>query len=114
MYHIARNALKDHHRKSRRDPAPLDVDRMLEGVGTGIRTDERVEHQFEVRALQDALARLSADSREVLVLARLQQLKNEEIARVLEISVGAVKVRVHRAFRQLKEIYMTTSETEKK
>jgi DNA-directed RNA polymerase specialized sigma24 family protein len=47
------------------------------------------------------------------VLARLQQLKNEEIARVLEISLGAVKVRIHRAFQQLKAIYLVTSETEK-
>jgi RNA polymerase sigma factor (sigma-70 family) len=114
MYHIARNVLKDHLKKSRHDPVPVDVGKILEGVGSDARADERVEHQYEVRTLRDALARLSADSREVLVLARLQQLKNEEIARVLEISLGAVKVRIHRAFQQLKEIYLATYKTEKK
>jgi RNA polymerase sigma factor (sigma-70 family) len=114
MYHIARNVLKDHLKKSRHDPAAVDVDKILEGVRSDARTDEQIERKFEVRVLEDALARLSADGREVLVLSRLQQLKNEEIARVLEISVGAVKVRIHRAFQQLKGLYISTSETEKK
>jgi DNA-directed RNA polymerase specialized sigma24 family protein len=47
-----------------------------------------------------------------LILSRFQELRHEEIARVLDISVGAVKVRIHRAINQLKERYQS-SEAEK-
>ena len=43
------------------------------------------------------------------MLARLQHLRHEEIARLLDISVGAVKVRVHRALKELRDIYFKLS-----
>jgi RNA polymerase sigma-70 factor (ECF subfamily) len=52
------------------------------------------------------LAKLSAENREVLVLSRFQELKYEEIARVMNTTEGAVKVRVHRAMNELKTIYL--------
>ena len=56
--------------------------------------------------VRQALLRLPADRREVLVLSRYEYKTYDEIARVLECSVGAVKVRVHRAMKQLREIYL--------
>jgi RNA polymerase sigma-70 factor (ECF subfamily) len=41
----------------------------------------------------------------VLVLSRFHALKYQEIAELLECSEGAVKVRVHRAVKQLREVY---------
>jgi RNA polymerase sigma-70 factor (ECF subfamily) len=38
------------------------------------------------------------------VLARLEGRRYQEIAELLECSVGAVKVRVHRAVRRLQEL----------
>jgi len=52
---------------------------------------------------------LPADRREVLVLSRYEYKTYDEIATVLECSVGAVKVRVHRAMKQLREIYLEMS-----
>ena len=51
------------------------------------------------------MARLPVDKRELLVMARFQLLKYEEIAQLLGCTVGAVKVRVHRAVKQLTTIY---------
>ena len=42
---------------------------------------------------------------EVLVLSRFQNLKYDEIAEILGCEVGAVKVRVYRATKELSEIY---------
>jgi len=53
--------------------------------------------------LHDALAKLSPEYREVLILSRFQELKYEEIARILNTSEGAIKVRVHRALHELKK-----------
>lgn len=113
MYFIARNVIKDHQKKVRREPGTYDVTDFAEKIGAGVRTDELVEHKLEVKALQKALEALSPESREVLILSRFQDLRHEEIARVLDISTGAVKVRVHRAINQLKELYMQ-AETEKR
>ena len=49
--------------------------------------------------------RLPEDKRELLVLSRFQELKYDEIARLLGCEAGAVKVRVHRALQQLRQIF---------
>ena len=53
--------------------------------------------------LHQALARLSPEHREVLVLSRFQEMKYAQIAQVLDTTEGAVKVRVHRAMNELKD-----------
>lgn len=113
MYCIARNVVKDHLKKSRRSPDSYDAADLAERISATTRTDETLERRLEIKALQQALNELSPESREVLLLSRFQDLRNEEIARVLDISVGAVKVRIHRAINQLKELYIQT-EPEKK
>lgn len=105
MYCIARNVVKDQLKKSRRDPDTYDNADLAEKISAGTRTDEQLEHRLEIKALERALTGLSPESREVLILSRFQHLRNEEIAQVLDISVGAVKVRIHRAVNQLKELY---------
>lgn len=51
-----------------------------------------------------ALAALSEDAREVVVLRDVRGLSTREAARVLGISEGAVKVRLHRAHARLREL----------
>jgi len=58
-----------------------------------------------VALLRRALALLPEDKREVLVLSRFQNLRYEEIGRILDCEPGTVKVRVYRAVRQLEQIY---------
>jgi RNA polymerase sigma-70 factor (ECF subfamily) len=60
------------------------------------------QHEIVRRALQ----RLPVERREVLVLSRFEFKSYEEIAVLLDCSVGAVKVRAHRALKQLREIYL--------
>jgi RNA polymerase sigma factor (sigma-70 family) len=61
---------------------------------------------MDLEMLQKRIASLSPESREVLILSRYQDLKYTEIAEVLDLSVGAVKVRIHRAINQLKTLYL--------
>jgi len=57
--------------------------------------------------LRLALQKLAPTDREVLVLARFQELKHNEIATIVGCSTGAVKVRVHRAMKRLAEVMKT-------
>jgi RNA polymerase sigma factor (sigma-70 family) len=102
MYRIARNAHIEHARRHRlevvaeapREPASADPG-----------PEKQAEYGQSVALLRRALALLPEDKREVLVLSRFQNLRYEEIARILECEVGAVKVRVYRAVRQLEQLY---------
>ncbi|HEU5249213.1 MAG TPA: sigma-70 family RNA polymerase sigma factor, partial [Thermoanaerobaculia bacterium] len=53
-------------------------------------------------AVRRALEGLSEEQREALILARYHGLPYAEIARILGISVGAVKTRIFRAVENLK------------
>lgn len=55
--------------------------------------------------LRRALYALAPDKREVLVLSRYEGLSYAEIADVCETTVGAIKVRAHRAMRELRQRY---------
>jgi RNA polymerase sigma-70 factor (ECF subfamily) len=52
--------------------------------------------------VRDAVSALPATVREALVLSRFHGLSYEEIGRICGCSEGAVKVRVHRAMKQLR------------
>jgi RNA polymerase sigma-70 factor (ECF subfamily) len=67
----------------------------------------RKEMQERVRA---ALARLSAADREVLVLRYLEQLATAEIAAVLGVGEGAVKMRHRRALDRLSKLLTDDAE----
>jgi RNA polymerase sigma-70 factor (ECF subfamily) len=54
--------------------------------------------------LDAALARLAPEQREVIALARWHELPSECIADILGCSAGAVRVRLHRALKELQEI----------
>src|SRR6185437_4896706 len=103
-YHVARNVLSDHFKGSRRT-AYTDIPGLEERLAADAGLLDRVEKRLAVQALQKAMTALSPESREILVLSRFQGLRGAEIAGILDISIGAVKVRIHRAISQLKALY---------
>jgi RNA polymerase sigma factor (sigma-70 family) len=95
IYRIARNCQNDHYRTAARTVNNLDlVQHLAEEVSPN--DDERVRL---------ALRQLPTEYREVLILSRYEDLKYEQIAELLDCTVAAVKVRVHRAIKQLRDIY---------
>jgi RNA polymerase sigma factor (sigma-70 family) len=105
IYHLARKVAADHFRKSASTPTPADPVDFEDQPDQGPAPDARAATTDDVALMRRALARVSQDHREVLVLSRLQHLNHQEIARLLDCSVGAVKVRAHRALKELREVY---------
>lgn len=109
VYHLARKVAADHFAGRRgRSAGKLasaeepDWETMAAATPSpAAEAGTRDEHAL----LQHALTLLPPEQREVLVLARFQQLSHEEIARLLETSVGAVKVRAHRALGALRDCF---------
>ena len=107
MYQVARNAHFDSWRK-RQHEVSLEAGAIEEREAVPSpepAPDLRLRQSQETTLLQKALAGLPLESREVLILSRFQDLKYEEIARILDCGVGAVKMRVHRALKELREIF---------
>ena len=104
-YHLARKVAADHYRKHANAPAATDPTDLHQHADVAPDSAERAAASDDLSFLRTALARLPLEHREVLVLSRLQSLEHKEIARLLDCSVGAVKVRVHRALKELREVY---------
>ena len=105
MYHLARNVLIDYVKKNKLVVYKNDLTEYAERMSNHEYADANIQKEQEHALLKKAMANLSSESREVLILSRFQELKYEEIARILDISEGAVKVRVHRAMQQLKGMF---------
>ena len=106
MYHLARRCASDHFRKASTGAVPVDPSD-LEGHADEARSaDESASSRDDHALLHRALGRLDRDDREVLLLSRLQELSFAEVATILECSVGAARVRAHRALRTLRDHYL--------
>jgi RNA polymerase sigma-70 factor (ECF subfamily) len=106
MYHVARNTIHDHFRKNKRTPSHNSIQDFEGIISSEQFSDEQLEKQQELETLETAMKNLTDENRELLVLCRFQELKYHEIAHILNITEGAVKVRVHRALIQLKSNYL--------
>jgi RNA polymerase sigma factor (sigma-70 family) len=104
MYRIARSARVDRFRRQKNEsPLPVGHDEMLDAGEDSIVLDQ-LEQQEMSELLRQALLRLPEDKRELLVLARFQELKYEQIATLLDVDVRTIKTRVHRAMLELRNI----------
>lgn len=106
MYHIARNVVYDHFRKEKRSPVNSEITNYEERIESGQYADTDLEKEQELKLLEKAMANLSDENRELLIMCRFQELKYNEIAEIMNSTEGAIKVRVHRAMNQLKINYL--------
>ncbi len=106
MYHLARRCAADHFRRAGSAPHATDPSDLHEHADDAPHAAHHAAARDDHALLHTALAQLDRDDREVLLLARFQELSFAEIAGILECSVGAAKVRAHRALGTLREIYV--------
>jgi len=108
LFRIARNARADYFR-TRRPDAPIDEadDHPSHAPLPG----DLLARNRDVARLQRALMLLREDKRELIVLARYRGMKLEAIADLLGIEVGTVKVRIHRAVKELRDIFLQLNES---
>ena len=109
---IAMNVCTDALRK-RRDAVSLDA--MREDKGFEIRDESpgayaRLEQKERMRLLREGMALLPEDMRRMIVLRDVQGRSYEEIAGILELSLGTVKSRISRAREKLALILRKSSE----
>ncbi|MBT3891119.1 MAG: sigma-70 family RNA polymerase sigma factor [Planctomycetaceae bacterium] len=101
IYRIAFNLAKARHRKQR----PLSIDTSSLSMPTAEPSAEQQFESSEFRIiLRTAIAELSINHQQVIILRELEELDYDEIAQRLDLSVGTVRSRLHRARGQLREL----------
>jgi len=101
LYTIARNLVTDHYRSAGRDSTvPLHEGLTDDSPNPG----EAAEHALDQQRLSAALAHLTEEQRQVILLKFFEGLDNESIAQILGKSYGAVKSLQHRALEALRRI----------
>jgi RNA polymerase sigma-70 factor (ECF subfamily) len=105
LYRIAFNLAVSHRR--RRKPT-LSVEQVRESSGvdpvdTQPRPDADIEREERCRCVRQAIDRLTEEYRTVLVLREIDGCCYETIAQILDLPIGTVRSRLHRARLQLRE-----------
>jgi RNA polymerase sigma-70 factor (ECF subfamily) len=108
MFQIGRNVHLDYLGRHRGEGG-MPEGEPAELSSPGPSPDLEFQKKEEAALVRSALAAMPRDKREVLVMSRFMELKYEEIASALECEVGAVKVRVHRALRELSDRFFALS-----
>lgn len=98
LYTISRNVFIDFTRREKRKTA---LEQDTEDQKADIEKEYGVKQEY--RKVMTAMKRLEKDEREILALALTEDLKYQEIAKVMGINEGNVKIKVHRARLKLRE-----------
>lgn len=102
---LTRNLLIDHYRRSKMERATASIEDQLpmleEKAAIEGRTEAALAGREASEALQKALARLSPDLRETVILRDVEGLEYREIAQVLGVPEGTVKSRLNRGRSEL-------------
>ncbi len=111
LYRLATNASIDLLRREKRHRAPLSLDDEEQSVDA---VDETASPHalYEKKELREAVLRamesLSEEYRRILILRELQQLSYQEIAEILDLDLGTVKTRIHRARKNLRNALVSS------
>jgi len=108
LHRVTRNLLIDHYRATHRDRLTVSLEDELSRIEQKESAAPQPDHTAALRELsitiQQALARLSPELREAVILRDLQGLEYREIAEVLDIPEGTVKSRINRGRAELGRI----------
>jgi RNA polymerase sigma-70 factor (ECF subfamily) len=116
FYAIARRTFLDHARRNRRARVRLhdgdrlpEVEARLDGMRMDVEPEQRTDPQLKAAVLT-ALEQLPPNQREAIRLTKLDGLSPMRAAAAIGVTVGAIKLRAHRAIANLKQILSTGDE----
>ena len=110
LFRILKNGFINEYRKKKKEPAKVDY-QDVENIYNADEATGSMNAELRVESLQEelgdeisgALNTLDEDFRTVILLCDVEGFKYEEIADILDIPIGTVRSRLHRARTMLKE-----------
>ena len=105
-FQMARNVHHDHYKKNKRYFFQEDMSDWNSRLNHSDTKEHSMQKADELGYLQHALSQLDIEKRELIELVRFQKMKYGAIAQLLGITESAVKVRVHRIMKELRDAYI--------
>lgn len=99
LFKIARNLIIDLSRKKK--PLPLTGYQEIESE---ISLTESIENQDDARTVKLAIDKLNEKDRQIIILRYFEELTTAEVAKIVGLRVGALRVRIHRVLNKLKDL----------
>ena len=109
LFTIMHNHYVNMVRRAMRDEATIDIDQMSSSLVAT--TDPTASRQL--RELEESLARLSGEQREVILLVGLEGMSYDTAAQVLGVPVGTVRSRLSRGRDALRRLMGMPEKTDK-
>ncbi len=114
LFRILKNSFINDYRKKSKEPSKVDY-QDVETYYNSDDVDRQITSDLRVDSLKDmigdeisnALNSLDVDFRTVIILCDLEGFKYDEMAKILDIPIGTVRSRLHRARNLLKEKLVT-------
>ena len=110
MFRILKNTFINEYRRKTKEPNKIDYQEVesyynSDSVNTTITSDLRVDAMKEMIGdeVANALNSLGVDFRTIIILCDIEGFTYEEMAKILNIPIGTVRSRLHRARQLLKE-----------
>ncbi|MEL7122100.1 MAG: RNA polymerase sigma factor [Bacteroidota bacterium] len=103
LFVIARNTKNNHFRKTKVQFFDTLEDWKEKITDETINPSRSMMHQEDMSLLKVALNQLDPEKKEILMMSKMQGMKYKEIGEKLGYSEGAIKVKVYRALKELKE-----------
>ncbi len=101
IYAIARNVHMDIYRKKRFDLPGNDKVLSIADIPDETLTTEEIHSE----RLKIAMAQLNQDEQQLIWMTRFEKMKYAEVATVFNCSEGAIKAKIHRTMKNLKEVF---------
>ncbi len=98
LYAIARNTVIDNYRTRKQT---VSLDEAAPVAAQDDKLDDRMQFQFEIQALQEAMQHLTEEQQEVITLKFIAEYDTAQIARYMGKSEGAVRALQMRALQAL-------------
>ncbi|MFT4833731.1 MAG: RNA polymerase sigma factor (sigma-70 family) [Marinoscillum sp.] len=118
LYRILKNSFINDYRKKSKQPAKVDYNEVenfynSDDVNDDATVDLRIDTVRDLIGdeITIALNSLDVDFRTVIILCDLEGFKYEEMAKILDIPIGTVRSRLHRARNLLKEKLKTYAQS---
>ena len=102
IYQMARNIHADHYRQQKKNHERIS---RMNNNHNNVSGNDNSFNEDDFARLENAMSKLRPEQRELLVLSRYQGMKYDEISRIRNMSVPAIKVQVHRTIKELRKIY---------
>lgn len=103
---IVSNCHRQHYRRNRH-LTELAEDELIENMTP----DDKLETEQKIARLHQAMNRLDDDQRKIITLVDMEGMSYREVSEILDLRIGTVMSRLHRARNKLREHLSTSIQT---